>query len=120
MSTISISAPAVRPVRTATRLRMTARGRRVLVALAALPLAAGLAFAAISGGSAIASGDTVATADFATVTVLPGDTLWSIAESVAPASDPRTVISAIERLNALGAGALQVGQELAVPAAYVD
>lgn len=120
MSTISISTPAVLPVRTATRLRLTTRGRRVLVALAALPLAFGIAFAAIGGGSALASGDAVVTADFVTVTVMPGDTLWSIAESVAPAADPRTVIGDIQRLNALGAGSLQVGQQLAIPAEYAD
>lgn len=118
MSTISISTPAVVPVRAATRLRLTVRGRRVLVALAALPLAAGIAFAAIGGGSAIASGETVSTASFATVTVLPGDTLWSIAESVAPSADPRTVISEIQKLNAFGSGSLQVGQQLAIPAEY--
>ena len=89
-STISISAPAVRPVRSATRLRMTARGRRgwSLSCCASARGRAGFRRHQ-SGGSAIASGDAVATTDFATVTVLPGDTLWSIAESVAPASDPR-------------------------------
>ncbi|MGO2747852.1 LysM peptidoglycan-binding domain-containing protein [Microbacterium sp.] len=120
MSTISIAAPAVLPVRPATRLRLTVRGRRVLVALAALPLAIGIAFAAIGGGSAIASGETVPTASFETVVVMPGDTLWSIAESVAPAADPRAVIGDIQRLNALGAGSLQVGQQLALPAEYVN
>jgi hypothetical protein len=118
MSTISIAVPALRSVRPATRLRLTARGRRVLVVLAALPLAVGIGFAAVSGGSAIASGEAVATASFETLTVMPGDTLWSIAEAVAPASDPRPVINAIERLNALGTGSLQVGQRLAIPAEY--
>jgi Tfp pilus assembly protein FimV len=118
MSTIAITAPAVRPARPASRLRLTVRGRRVLVALAAVPLAAGIAFAAIGGGSAIASGESVAPASFETVTVLPGDTLWSIAESVAPSTDPRTVIGDIQRLNALGSGSLQVGQQLAIPAEY--
>lgn len=124
MSTISINAPAVFPVRTATsaatRLRLTTRGRRTLVALAALPLAAGIGFAAISGGSALASGDTSGAVSFETVTVLPGDTLWAIAEAVAPAADPRAVISDIETLNALGGGSLQVGQQLAIPAQYAD
>lgn len=118
MSTISIAAPAVHPVRSATRLRLTTRGRRVLTTLAALPLAAAVAFAALGGGSAIASGDVVPTASFETVTVMPGDTLWSIAESVAPSIDPRAVISDIQRLNALGHGSLQVGQQLALPAEY--
>jgi len=119
MSTIGITAPAVPAMRPAARLRLTVRGRRVMVALAALPLAAAVAFAALSGGSAIASGDAVVTASFETVTVMPGDTLWSIAESIAPEADPRTVIGAIERLNALGAASLQVGQQLAIPAEYV-
>lgn len=118
MSTISISAPAVLPVRTETRLRLTVRGRRVLVALAALPLAFGIAFAAIGGGSALASGETAVATDFKTVTVMPGDTLWSIAETAAPAADPRTVVSDIQRLNALGGGSLQVGQRLAIPTEY--
>lgn len=118
MSTISIAAPAVHTVRSATRLRLTTRGRRVLTTLAALPLAAGIAFAALGGGAAIASGDAAPVASFETITVMPGDTLWSIAESVAPAVDPRTVIGDIQRLNALGQGSLQVGQQLALPAEY--
>ncbi|MEW1974770.1 LysM peptidoglycan-binding domain-containing protein [Microbacterium profundi] len=122
MSTISITAPAVVPVRTATgaatRLRLTTRGRRLLVALAALPLAVGIGFAAISGGSALASGDSSTPVSFDTVTVMPGDTLWAIAEDVAPAEDPRTVISEIQKLNALNGGSLQVGQQLAIPAEY--
>jgi LysM repeat protein len=121
MSAISITAPAIRPAaRPTTRLRLTARGRRVLVALAGLPLAAAIGFAVLSGGSALASGDTVVTANFETVKVMPGDTLWSIAESVAPHADPRTVINGIESLNALGGQSLQVGQELAIPAEYAD
>lgn len=118
MSTIGISAPAAFPVRTATRLRLTARGRRVLVILAAVPLAFGIAFAAIGGGTAIAAGEVAGASDFATVMVMPGDTLWSIAESVAPATDPRTVIRDIQKLNALGGGSLQVGQQLAIPTEY--
>lgn len=122
MSTITFGTAAARPVRPATRLRLTVRGRRVMLALAALPLAGGLAFAAISGGSAIASGDETAatTASFTTVTVLPGDTLWSIASEVAPAADPREVIGEITRLNALPSGEIQIGQQISIPAQYED
>ena len=120
MSTITFSSAAVLPARPATRLRLTARGRSVFLALAAVPLAIGIAFAAISGGSAVASGEDVAPATFETVTVMPGDTLWSIAEGIAPESDPRDVIGEITRLNMLQGGALQIGQELAVPAQYAD
>lgn len=120
MSTITFSNAAIVSPRAATKLRLTARGRRVVLALAAVPLAAGIGFAALSGGSAMASGAQVATASFASVTVMPGDTLWSIAESVAPGADPREVIGDITRLNALRSGALQIGQELAIPAQYSE
>ncbi len=120
MSTITFSDAAILPARPATKLRLTARGRRVVLALASAPLAVGIAVAAVSGGSALASNDSVVTASFETVTVMPGDTLWSIAETVAPGADPRDVIGDITRLNLLSAGELQIGQELAIPAEYVD
>ncbi|MEU4017206.1 LysM peptidoglycan-binding domain-containing protein [Microbacterium sp. NPDC028030] len=122
MSSISFSTAAIIPAqaRPATRLRLTARGRGVLLALASLPLAAGIAFAALSGGSAAASGADTAVAAVETVTVMPGDTLWSIATAVAPNSDPRDVIGEISRMNLLRSGGLQVGQELAIPAEYAD
>jgi nucleoid-associated protein YgaU len=120
MSSISLSTAVVLPARPATRLRLTARGRGVLLAIASVPLALGIAFAAISGGSALASGDAVAAASFETVTVMPGDTLWSIAGAVAPTADPREVIGEISRLNMLRGGELQIGQELAIPAEYTD
>ncbi|MDN3443774.1 LysM peptidoglycan-binding domain-containing protein [Microbacterium sp. APC 3901] len=120
MSTITFSSAAVLPARPATRLRLTVRGRRLVLAVAAVPLAVGIAFAALSGGSAMASGEQTTTASFATVTVMPGDTLWSIAESIAPGADPRDVIGDITRLNLLRGGSLQIGQELAIPAQYSE
>jgi LysM repeat protein len=119
MSTITFTA-AVLPARPATRLRMTARGRRALLVLASVPLAAGIAFAALSGGNAVASNETVTAPVYETVTVMPGDTLWSIAETVAPTADPREVIGEITRLNALRGGALQIGDEIAIPAQYAE
>jgi LysM repeat protein len=35
------------------------------------------------------------------VTVRPGDTLWSIAERVAPGTDPRAEVAELRRLNGL-------------------
>lgn len=120
MSTITVSGAAVLPARRTTRLRLTARGRRLVLAAAAMPLAVGIGFAVLSGGSAVASGEDVARASFETVTVLPGDTLWSIAESVAPGADPRDVIGEITRMNLLQGGALQIGQTLAIPAEFAE
>jgi len=52
-----------------------------------------------------------------TVVVAPGQTLWDIANEVAPDEDPRIVISEILDLNALtDAGSIRVGQPLYVPA----
>ncbi|MCV0335668.1 LysM peptidoglycan-binding domain-containing protein [Microbacterium sp. STF-2] len=122
MSSISFSTAAVIPASTrpSTRLRLTTRGRAVLLAFASVPLAIGIAFAALSGGSAIASGADSAAVSVETVTVMPGDTLWSIATSVAPDADPRDVIGEISRMNLLRGGELQIGQTLAIPAQYVN
>lgn len=111
----AISHPALAP--RATRLRLTPRGRRALAFLAALPVVIAITFALVNGGAAIASRDAGAT-QFSTVTVTYGDTLWSIAERVAPTEDPRDVIDAIARLNTLPGGTLSIGAELAIPAEY--
>ena len=102
-----------------TRLRLTPRGRRVLAAAAALPAVVALSLAIISGGSALASRDAGApSGSFTTVTVAYGESLWSIAEDVAPTADPRDVVDAIIRLNALDGATISAGQRLAIPAEY--
>ena len=102
----------------ATRLRLTRRGRRVLAFLASVPAIVALSIAIISGGGALATSDSGAGAAFEKVTVMPGDTLWSIAESVAPQADPRDVVDAIMRLNALPSGSLDAGETIALPLEY--
>lgn len=126
MSTISIQAPLTVPVAAAagrsvsTRLRITARGRRLLVVLAAAPVLGAIAFSVLAGGSAVASGESADPVAFETVTVLPGDTLWSIAADAAPGVDPREVIDDIKSLNNLSSGMIQVGASIAIPTAYSD
>lgn len=102
-----------------TRLRLTVRGRRVLASLAALPAVIAIALALVSGGTALASREDGASAvSFESVTVSQGDSLWSIAEAVAPQADPRDVVDAIVRLNALDGVTVRAGQSLAIPAEY--
>ncbi|SDH36372.1 LysM peptidoglycan-binding domain-containing protein [Microbacterium pygmaeum] len=102
-----------------TRLRLTIRGRRTLATLAALPAVIALGIAVVSGGAALASRDEAAPAgQFSSVVVGAGDSLWSIAEDVAPAADPRDVVDAIVRLNALQGAEISAGQVLAVPGEY--
>lgn len=120
MTTIDIAGTPVFAPRVAqTRLRLTARGRRVLAGLAAVPAIVALSIAILSGGGALASGEGSAPAGtYEQLTVLPGDTLWSIAQSIAPDADPRDVVGELMRLNALSSGELVAGQSIAVPLEY--
>ncbi|TDN88643.1 LysM peptidoglycan-binding domain-containing protein [Microbacterium sp. BK668] len=104
----------------ATRLRLTARGRRVLTLLAAYPALVVLGVAVFLGGSsALASRDAGAPAgSFETMTVSAGDSLWSIAQEIAPGADPRDVVDAIVRLNALEGVEVSAGQRIALPTEY--
>ncbi len=113
MTAISISAPR------ATRLRLTARGRRIVAGLAALPAVVALSLAVLSGGTALASRDAGAPGEsFSTMTVGAGESLWSIAEQIAPGADPRDVVDDIVRLNALEGVTVSAGQQIAIPAEY--
>ena len=97
--------------------RLNRRGRLVVGALLALSLA-GFFFllSTLFGGVVQAAEPEAAKFDFVTVTVLPGDSLWEIADKVAPDADPRAVIALVEELNGLDQSqSLQVGQTLLVP-----
>jgi nucleoid-associated protein YgaU len=45
-----------------------------------------------------------------------GDTLWAIAERLAPGDDPRPLVDAISDANGVEPGALVPGQTLVIPA----
>ncbi|QEO13287.1 LysM peptidoglycan-binding domain-containing protein [Agromyces intestinalis] len=103
------------PLAPRTRLRLTRRGRVVLTAVAGVPIALFTAMAVLGAGAAAADTDPVRGAtSFRTVTVATGDTLWELAESIAPGEDPREIIDEIVRLNGLR-DAIQPGQQLALP-----
>lgn len=112
-------APAAASGVPATRLRITDRGRKVLGGLIALIVAGLLAVAALTAPSAAVAGND-AGADLPTITVLAGDTMWGIAELIAPNADPRTVIHDLKRLNRLDSAALTPGQVLVIPAQYAQ
>ena len=98
-------------------VRLTRRGRMLRsVLLAVLVLAAVLAAAVMWGPSVVATSGAGEPVPVRTVTVQPGQTLWDIADDSGIGGDPRDVVREIQDLNALSdAGALQVGQQLAVP-----
>ncbi|MEO7121543.1 MAG: LysM peptidoglycan-binding domain-containing protein [Lacisediminihabitans sp.] len=99
------------------RLRITKRGRRVLVFLVAVPLVIAAAGFALNGGMAAAT-SVASTASLEYVTVGAGQSLWQLAVEIAPAADPRDVISDIVHLNQLTGTEIQAGQRLALPAKY--
>ena len=97
-------------------LRLTRRGRLVLV----LTLAALLLTAFSLGSQATQASDVAgqgAAPQLEQTTVQPGESLWSVAQRIAPDNDPREVVSQIRRLNGLTSSQLQVGQHLLLPTA---
>ena len=96
-------------------VRLNRRGRlaRTLVVLSLAIVAA-----SIAGGQAGAdtSDSTVVAADsFITVTVAPGDTVWSLASRVAPQGQAGALVSAIIEINSLGSGDVVAGQKIRIP-----
>ena len=93
--------------RTHVRRRRLAAGALLVLALS---VSAPAVSAAVTGGSS-------RRADVADrYVVQAGDTLWSIAVSQAPGTDPRRVVQAIVDANQVDAGALVPGQVLVIPA----
>ncbi|MFE5673407.1 LysM peptidoglycan-binding domain-containing protein [Agromyces sp. NPDC056523] len=115
----SLASPSVpeasRPALPRTRLRLTRRGRVVFTVLAAMPIVIGVLIGSLASGGAMAGIDDGRTAVLDTIVVGGGDTLWGIAESIAPSADPREVIHEIMRLNGLRDAVVQPGQRLALP-----
>jgi hypothetical protein len=98
-----------------TRLRLTRRGRVVFTTLAAAPLVAWALTVVLGSGGAAAETESLRTTAFQYVTVGAGESLWAIAESIAPNDDPRVVIDEIIRLNGLDDALVEPGQRLALP-----
>jgi Tfp pilus assembly protein FimV len=129
MSTMTVSAgfagrprPARRPAGTAaapvgpapTPARLTRRGRLLVTALTLLMLVA--AAVVLTGGiPATAGTDHGRPVTAERVTVAPGETLWQIAERVAPGTDPRETVAQILELNGLQTSQVQVGTALLLP-----
>ncbi|WP_166981602.1 hypothetical protein [Paramicrobacterium fandaimingii] len=103
----------------APRLRLTARGRAVLTGIAAIPFVFGIAFGAVHANSAVAS-DSSSSATFEYVTVSAGESLWMLAERIAPDHDPRDVVAEIVDLNRLETSSVAAGERIAIPSRYEE
>jgi len=93
------AAPCVSPTRRSARARATYQRRRVFAVLlgVAILLMAGRAASAALGDDtlAVSGRPSTPTAELITTIVEPGDSLWSIAERLAPGRDPRPVVDAL-------------------------
>lgn len=95
------------------RVRLTRRARRLVFVLALFGavLLGSLVGSLVSGGG----GEALDLVGVSSVVVQPGDTLWSIAESVADGNDIRAVVDRIQQLNGLEGSDLAPGQILQLP-----
>ena len=100
-----------------TPVRLTLRGRLVVVGLLVLTV---LAIAGVGrlGSSAAAADPSQPTSGPVADTwvVQPGETLWSIAQQLAPDVDPRDTVARILELNDLPDSSVEAGTSLFVPA----
>lgn len=94
-------------------VRLTRRGIAVLLAAATL---IAVALVAIAGWSAPSSTrpPVRAASGSAVVTVQAGDSLWVIAQRVAPTRDPRDEVAQLRKLNHLTSDTVDPGQSLRV------
>jgi LysM domain len=105
------TAPAA-PAASAGQLRLTRRGRVVVVLLF---LGVLLAVLTAFGANSAATREPGAPLHTRTVVVEQGDTLWDIAASAARPGQVREMVHEIEELNAMTGPGLTVGQKVAVP-----
>lgn len=96
-------------------MQLNRRGRlaRTLVVLSlAIVMLATFGFSAGAGNSNQMSPTSDA---FITVTVGPGESLWSLAGQIAVDGDKRSLVDEIISINSLPTADVQVGQELRIP-----
>lgn len=98
-------------------LRLTRRGRVVVVCGVALVLLAGLWTGARHGARATSGGGERGPAIAReSVVVGPHDTLWGIAVRSRPGVDPRVTVQRMIDLNALPSAVVNPGQKIYIPA----
>jgi len=97
-----------RPLAEPARLRLTRRG---IAALALATVVLGAALLLLAWRSAPQQRSAAVSAP-AVVSVQAGDTLWSIAQRIAPDRDPRDEVAELQSLNRIADGDVRPGQLL--------
>ena len=100
---------------TGSHIRLTRRGRVLLLALLVAVLFGAFSLGRSASQAAPPSAATLT--EQQRVTVQPGDSLWTLAKHVAPKHDPRDVVARIREINDLTSAELHVGQQLVLPVA---
>jgi LysM domain len=97
-------------------VRLTSRGRAVVIGLAFAAAVAVCTLLATGGAAAASHGSPGAGYQgMHQIVVRPGQTLWSIASAAEPTADPQSVIQQIETANSLSTSTIHAGQVLWVP-----
>src|SRR3569833_2039784 len=97
-------------------VRLTRRGRVVVVCVVALALLAGLWTGARHRARATSGGDRGPATAREAVIVGPHDTLWGIAVRTRPEAAPRVPVQRMIALNALSTAVVNPGQKVYIPA----
>jgi LysM repeat protein len=94
-------------------IHLNRRGRlaRTLLVLS-ISVTLGSVFGAQSGASTSAA---TSPTTFVTVTVAPGESLWSLASRLADGNDVRGLVDEIVSVNSLDSGDITAGQKIRVP-----
>lgn len=93
----------------------------MIAALVSLPLVIALVAISLNGGGATAtSADVAAAVAVTTITVESGQSLWSVASTIAPDAPTADVVADLMAINALESASVQPGQQLIVPERYLD
>ncbi|MFM1918110.1 MAG: hypothetical protein RJB01_1625 [Actinomycetota bacterium] len=101
----------VNPTHRSAPIRLTRRGRLAVFAAAVVTAASFMTFVGDFAGASSAGGE-AATGSYV---VGPGDSLWAIAQEVAPAGDTRETVERIKDLNGMRSAVVFAGQELVIP-----
>lgn len=113
MSTITMTPAAPTRVPTpSTTVRLTRRGRLVVLTAALLVL---LALGVLWGSGSVATERPGAAEPTLVVQVEPGDTLYDIAARITTEGDVNATVERIEDLNRLDTAVVYAGQKLRVP-----
>jgi LysM repeat protein len=106
-----------RPVRTRTAIppaRLTRRGRLAVTGVSALVIGA-LSVGLATAAQATRTGSDSPGRYLTKVTVLPGQSLWSVAEAYDQNADSRVIIEQIRQLNSMSGDQVRAGEVLWVP-----